>query len=353
MNKLKKTMALILSLALLLLPVSAAETESPAAPTLPPIYVGVQQLPRIPDSWNPLERCTAEQNAIVNLTAEPLYRISDTGELVAAQAASLPVDVTAEFAGFYGIPAGARRGYAYVIELREGTFWDDGRPLTVADWCYTVEMLLNRDAFPLEIANYAAYRRGDTHPASQIVSLQEAGYATVTEAEAAGFDDFYMDTTWFWGLDTGWLRVTDRTRLFDGAIPSGCEEMYITPAYLYRTYLGENGSQKMFQSEFVGIPTQPGEPLTLADVGFFAQDGRLILILQEQAAASTVALALTGLYPVPQGTQPETYGTAANYRSCGQYRITAVTGSEITLEPNPYWTGPAAEYETVRLTAGS
>ena len=349
--KMMKRMTALLCLLALVLPVFAAETAE--TPTLPPVYVGVQQMTRIPDNWNPLGQPDADRKTVLNLTAEPLYRLSGAGELTPAQAAAMPVDVTMEFAGSYGIPAGAYRGYAYAIELRKNTFWDDGTALTVADWCYTVEMLLEQEMFPLEIANYEAYRRGDTHPASQIVSLQDAGYATVAEAETAGYKDFYLDTTWFWGLETGWLRITDRTRLFDEAIPSGCEEMYITPAYLYRTYLSENGSQKRFQSEFVGIPTQPGEPLALTDVGFFAEDGRLVLILQEQTAASTLALALTDLYPVPTGTQQNNYGTAANYRSCGPYRITAVTGTEMILEPNPHWAGTPTAYESVRLTVGS
>lgn len=353
MMKLKRMLALCLSLALVCLPVSAAETESEAAPTLSPILVGVQELEQIPQRWNPLEEHDAGQDTLLALTSESLYRISGDGAVIPAQAAALPEDVTAEYAGSYGIPAGTIRGYAFAITLREGVLWDNGTALTAADWCYTAEKLLETGAFPLEIANYEAYRRGDTLPASRIVSLQDAGYATVTEAEEAGYHDFYIDTTWFWGLDTGWFRVTDRTRLFDAAIPSGCEEMYITPAYLYRTYLGENGSQKLFQSEFVGIPAESGAALTMADVGLFAEDGRLILILQEQAAASTVALALSGLYPVPMGTQTEAYGTAASYHACGPYRIESVSDTELVLIPNSLWNGEAALYERIRITAAS
>lgn len=346
MRKMTRFLALLCLCAVVLgVPVSA--TEAPTeSPTLPPIYIGIRELSNIPESWNPMEERDADQEAILALTSEPLYRLADGG-VVPVQASALPVDVTAEFAGRYGIPEAAARGYAFAVTLREGAFWDDGRALTAGDWLYTIEMLMEQEKFPLEIANYRAYLRGDTGPAAQIVSLMEAGYGSVEEAEDAGITDFYVETTYFWGLDTGWRRATDRTRLLDAAIPSGCEEMYVTPAYLYRRYLGTGGSLQMFQSEFVGIPAESGEAMTMDDVGILEQEGRLILILQEQTTVTHVALALSGLYPVPQGTDAEGYGTAANYHGCGQYCIVSVTDGEIRLEPNPHWTGEPAEFETV------
>ena len=348
----RKQVAALLCLLLLFLamPVSAAETEQT---TLPPRFIGVWDLSMVPDSWSPLETRDANQQEILMLTAEPLYRLGSDGAVEAAQAAELPVDVTAEFSGSYGIPELARRGYAFAVELREGTFWEDGKALTVEDWAYTVEMLLEVEKFPLELAGYQAFLRADSHPAQKIVSLMDAGYQSVAEAEDAGIGDFYVDTDHFWGLDTGWRRITDRTRLFDGAIPSGCEEMYVTAAYLYRQYLSDTGSQTMFQSEFVGIPVQAGETYTMNDVGLLVRDNRLILILEEPATASHVALALSGFYPMPQGVDPSAYGTGGNYTSCGPYRIESVGNNEIKLIPNLHWTGETVEFESVSCRVGS
>ena len=348
----RKQVAALLCLLLLFLamPVSAAETEQT---TLPPRFIGVWDLSMVPDSWSPLETRDANQQEILMLTAEPLYRLGSDGAVEAAQAAELPVDVTAEFSDSYGIPELARRGYAFAIELREGTFWEDGKKLTVADWAYTIEMLLEVEHFPLELAGYQAFLRGDSHPAQQIISLMDAGFESVAEAKEAGVCDFYVDTTHFWGLDTGWRRTIDRTRLHDRAMPSGCEEMYVTAAYLYRQYLCETGSQTMFQSEFVGIPAEAGVKYTMNDVGLLIRDDRLILILQEPATASHVALALSGLYPVQQGADPAVYGTVGNYTSCGPYRIESVGNNEIKLVPNLHWTGKTMEYESVFCRVGS
>ena len=350
--KTMKRIWILLCVLALVLPVSATEvsteipTEMTEPPTLPPLVVGVCTLSEIPESWNPLEVRTGDQNAILELLGEPLYRICD-GAVVSAQASSLPVDVTAEFAGRYHIPAHATRGYAYAITLREGAFWDNGRALTLSDWVYTVEKLLDSDLFPLEIANYRAYARGDTAPAEEIVSLMDAGYNSVEEAEQEGIFDFYVDTTYFWGLDTGWRRSTDRTRLFDEAIPSGCEEMYVTPAYLYREYLGKTGTQTMFQSEFVGIPVRSGEKMTMNDVGLFVDGDRLVIVLQAQTTATHLALVLSDFYPVPSGTNGN------GQFSSGPYSVAEKNENEILLVPNPYWTGEAAEFEQVLCRVAS
>lgn len=318
---------------------------------LEPIYVGRVTLEDMPENWNPVGPEAAGKDAILALTGEPLYRVTESGELLPAQAAQLPEDVTAEYAGRYGIPADAARGYAFAIGIREDACWEDGKAVTAADWYFTANKLLETDSFPLEIANYRSFLRGETGPAEQVISLKKAGFASVSEAEAAGHTVFYIDITHFWGVDAGWRRISDRTPLEDAAIPSGCEEMYLTAEYLYRNYLSDSGSQKMFQKEFVGIAAAEGEKLTAADVGLVAEENRLVLVLSEPAAASYVAAKMADLMPVRPGIYDDAYGTDGHYCACGAYRIASVTKEEISLEPNPYWNGEPAEFQTVRCRA--
>lgn len=353
MNKMKQLLALVLSLLLLALPVAASETET-AAPatevpeTLPPIFVGVARLPAIPENWDPLGAESDGKQELLELISEPIFRL-EAGMPVPAQAAALPADVTEEFSGQYGIPANAVRNYAFAISIREGASWENGKPVTAEDWYYTVEQLLKQERFPLEIANYRAYLREETEPAQEIVSLMEAGFSSVEEAENAGHQDFYVETEVFWGLDdTGWFRITDRTRLFDAAIPSGCEEMFVTPAYLYHKYLA-GGSLAMFQREFVGLPVEEGAKLGWDQVGLLLQEDRLVLILQEPAAPEFVALSMTGLYPV----EKQSHNSNAAVTSCGPYRVSEAAAGALLLEPNPHWSGEAAEFERVRCVSGS
>jgi len=340
MKNMKRIFILACALMLLALPVSATE-----APTLAPRVEGILELSQVPESWSPLGQLTDDQRAILSLTSETLYKIDGEGRIQPAQAAELPVDVTAQFAGHYNIPSSAVRGFAFAIPLRDGACWDDGRPLSAGDWVYTVELLLKQDLLPLDIANYHAYRQGETSPAAQIVSLKDAGYNSMEEAQAAGLRDFYVETNVFWGLDAGWLRITDRTRLFDPAIPSGCEEMYVTPAYLFQRHLSNSGDLKYFQKEFVGVPAADGEPMTMADVGLLVWEDQLVLILEQRTTPSQLALALSPFYPIQQGANAERYGTAGYYTGCGPYRIVSAGKEEILMVPSSFWTGETADVE--------
>ena len=339
MKKIKMLPVLLLCILALTLPTVAAEPESP---TLPPIYVGVQKLEAIPGSWNPLEERTSTGDLILSLTGEPLYCLDSEGSFVPAQAAGMPRDVTADYAGSFGIPKTARRGYAFEITLREGACWEDGEAVTVLDWYATALQLMEQGRFPLEIAGYGEFIVGGTKPAEKIISLKEAGFNSAMEAEAAGHRDFYIDVTHFWGLEEGWLSVTDKTPLLDAAMPSGGTEMYLTAEYLYLNYLAEGGTQTMFQTEFVGIPVEEGEKLTMEDVGLICDRDTLVVILEQQTAPSHLAMALSGLYAVRED----------GFTNCGPYRVVSSTESEILLEPNPRWTGEKPVYASVRCYAG-
>ena len=338
MKKIKMLPVLLLCILALTLPTVAAEPESP---TLPPAYVGVQKLEAIPGSWHPLEERTAGGDLILSLTGEPLYRLSGTS-YIPAQAAQMPRDVTADYAGTFGIPKTARRGYAFAVSLREGACWDDGKTVTAEDWYYTAVQLLEQGRFPLEIAGYREYVSGGTRPAGEIISLKDAGFDSAMEAEAAGCRNFYIDVTNFWGLEEGWLSVTDKTPLLDAAMPSGCTEMYLTAEYLYLNYLAEGGTQTMFQREFVGIAVAEGEKLTMEDVGLICEGDTLVVILEQQTTPSHLAMALSGLYAARED----------GFTGCGPYRVASSTESEILLEPNPGWTGEQARYQAIRCYAG-
>lgn len=342
MKKMKRFLIFALVLiSLAAIPVLASE--------LAPIYEGRVTLDQLPENWNPMSDLDPAGETVLRLTAESLYTVTSAGEILPSQAAQLPVDVTAEYAGSYGIPRRAVRGYAFAIDIREGASWEDGKAVNAADWYFTVEKWLEAERFPLEIANYQAFLRGDTKPSQEIVSLKEAGFASVQEAEAAGYTDFYVDITHFWGLDAGWLRVTDSTRLQDEAIPSGAEEMYLTAEYIYRNYLSDAGSQKNFQSEFVGIPVTEGEKLTVMDVGVLAEGNRITLILSEPTTSGSVAAALAEMIPLRPSSYDEAYGTVDHYTACGSYRIVSADQNEIVLEPNPHWAGEAPEFQIVRI----
>ena len=347
--KLRKFMAALLVLCLLCGVVSATEPqESTLAPLVEAVATGV------PENWNPLGQRTEEGDRILSLTADPLYLLSADGtELSPCMAAELPQDVTETYAGTLGIPANAKRGYAFSISLAGSACWEDGTAVKAADYLFSLETLLMEQTLTLPLANLQAFYDQAPKPGEEILSLSQAGFATLEEAKEAGHELFYVDVGHFWGLEAGWVSVQDRTRLKDRAIPSGVTEMYVSGAYLFDRYLKTGALYDIYQSEFLGLCTQTDQ-IGWEDVGLLqASSQEFVLILETPATARGIALALKDLIPVRQNLYTGNYGTFGAYLSCGPYRIAALEGGEMILEPNPHWSGnrEIPKADRIRITS--
>lgn len=347
-----RLISLILILCLLL-PAAVSASETEAAPS--PRIEATCKLAELPAHWNPLKDLTEEARLILRLTASGLYALSPDGsELTPALAESLPQDVTAEFVGQYGIAPGESRGFAFRIRLDPDAKWDDGNPVTTEDFLFTFHQMIDRKQLPVELANLESYYSGAQKASGEILSLRDAGFGSLEEAENAGYSLFYVDTAHFWGLDAGWVSIRDHTRLKDEAIPSGVTEMYVSGAYLYDRYLRTGCDTDVFQQEFVGICAQT-DFITREDIGILREDDRtFVLILSRPTTAQTLALGLRDVYPVRESIFAENYATSPKaYRSSGAYRIVSLTDSTVTLEPNPHWLGKTEIFraDLIRLTA--
>ncbi len=257
------------------------------------------------------------------LTAIPLYEVVD-GAWLPVLAAAEPQDVTADFAGSYGIPSDSQRGYAFQISLHPHAVFDDGTPIT-AD-CFMDAIRADFEKNWLFLANAAAIRDGKTKPGSDIVSLKELGFSNVSEAWVGGYEEFFVDLDGFWGLSAGWRALSDRTRFQDFAMPGGMDEGFVSAAYLYRNYLMDGAENSRFQHEFLGAAKKSGAIYTVEDLGLVKQDDRtFVLILQQPSTASTLMAALADL--------------TLEGKSYGPYTLTSETDDALILEPNPYWWG--------------
>ena len=307
--------------------------------------VAVQEMENLPIYWNPLDTESAEQEFLRDLTGGGLYRISSDGKDIYSPLASLPEDVTAEYAGQYGVPETAVRGYAYRIMLNTGACWDDGTAITADDWIYSGRRMLDMEANRTlcVLANAEAYRNGGTRD-PQMISLANAGLGSVAAAQEAGITDFYVDVETYWGLGNGWRPINDITRLKDDAMTQGYAEMYVSAAWLYDRYLADERPYAYFQSEFVGIAGE-GTPLTLEDVGLVKTgDYEMVLILQHPETVSSLAAKLTGFCLIREG---RSYRSTAGSASYGPYRVAEVTSESIRLEQNPNWWGEPGQYEQI------
>lgn len=220
---------------------------------------------------------STDSQTLPNATIPPLYEVTENGFV--SGAAQLPEDVTAAYRGSYGIPADAERGYAFRVTLSS--------PVTARELSESL-------ADALWIAGIAEYAQGRERVSEDIVSLEEAGFSSVSEAERGGYHRFYVNLEDFWGLDAGWQPTTDRTRFLDYAMPSGLPEMYVTAGYIYQTYLADGGEFDYLQAQFVGVAAEMLIPTEPEDVGILITgEQELVVIAAEPTTSGMVAYRLS------------------------------------------------------------
>lgn len=315
MNILKKTpIVFVLILALVL---GGCRASAPATQTDGGVVYRMDTMPAEP----------RQEETIRRLTQPRLYDISDGA--VVSGIAQLPVDVTADYRGSYGIPGDANRGYAFQIALDE-LCRSDGRALTARAFSEAMEI----ENYPW-IAGVTELLEGWERESENVISLKEAGFSGVADAQAAGYHRFYVNCEEFWGLDTGWISTSARERIRDYAMLSGVSELFVTGGYLYRYYLEDGMDYDHWQADYVGVTAQPEARMTMEDVGILVtEDDCLIIITAEPATSSLVAARLMDLIPAGDG-------------DFGPYYVASVTDEAIVLEENPYWTGTRPDYPRI------
>lgn len=346
MNLIRKTLSILLPVLLLVQPVLAQEETAAAAQ--PDIVTALYPMDALPASWNPLSTQTAEAQCLWDLTSASLYEADASGQFQPVLAQSLPEDITADFAGdpLYGIPAGITRGYAFRICLNQAARWDDGTRITSDDYIFSILHLLQQEDTAQNwtfLANADRILSGKPLPTDAIVSLRDAGFSSVQQAWQAGYTELYVDTSSFWGLNSGWKSISDRTRERDYAMPGGLDEAFVTPAYLYSRYLMDGAESSHFQSDFVGICQEYGEPLTIEHLGILKVSSyAFVLLAQSPITVSSLILELNDLLLLCEDCFNGSYGTATGtYCSSGPWCIRSADAAQILLEPNPYWCGEA------------
>lgn len=98
-------------------------------------------------NWNPLSWETNDDSYVLGYLSAGFYdyQLNDdaTGwEVVCEMAAALPVDVTEEYVGQYGVQAG-EKGKAWKIALNQDAKWENGTPITSADYIYSMKQQLD------------------------------------------------------------------------------------------------------------------------------------------------------------------------------------------------------------------
>ena len=234
-------------------------------------------------NWDPLSWETKDDDSIRSMQVSSFYAFklnSDkTGySIVPEMAAEYPVDVTAEYAGQYGVKEG-EEAKAWRIALRQDITWDDGTPINADDFVYSMQQqlnpkMLNRRAdswydgdFSIVNAKNYLYAGKETYDA-----IPEAAEDLI----AAGTEVFLdMD---FWGV-TGapdaegnvapqYVSIADDTMYRDAAVEDeNADEAWVSAKYIYDNYLAAGAPYNSYADQYLKVKNV-GAVVGWDDVGF-------------------------------------------------------------------------------------
>ena len=152
----KKLIALLLALSMVLALAAcnnapADETEAPVqeteAPEAPATYTYNYSMSEFPTNWNTHTYQTATDADILDYITAGFYTFDynetmDGYAMVPGMAVGEPVDVTADYIGQFGLVEGDE-ARAYIINLREDLYWENGDHITAHDFVESAKRLLD------------------------------------------------------------------------------------------------------------------------------------------------------------------------------------------------------------------
>lgn len=330
----KKPLLCVLVLAVLVLSACSVEPPSPSA------FTYREAIEQAPFCYSPLDWRTDTESAVLELTASPLYIAVVRDGSYAFQpemAAEVPVDISAGL--------GLEPGTAWRIDLKPEIAWADGTPITASTFVSSARELLDpaaqhsRAGDLLFLQNAWAWYYGSEDPRPVYRSLADAGYLSAAEALTQG-EMLYLDMTGFWELDCGWQRVDSEELFRDPAVEEGSQEEFVSPSYLYQTYLADGTLYDAYQTTFVGVARDPVARADWADVGIRAAgDHQLQLLTQSPVTAQELMQKLSRCFLIPE-TYDGAYGMdPADYLSCGPYILAEATAQGLNFTRNENWYG--------------
>ena len=248
--------------------------------------------------WNPHTWETNDDSTLLDMMTMGFYNIvlnaDKTGYAIICEMASeLPVDVTAEYAGKFGIAEG-ETGKAFRIALNQDATWQNGEKITADDYIYSMQQQLNP-----KMLN----RRADSYYAGDMIVYNAKNYLyagktaydkiedTVENLQAAG-TELYLDMG-FWGVVGApdadgnaapqYVSVNDDTMYRDAAVEDeNADEAWVSAKYIFDNYLAPGAPYASYQGDYLYTASVAPET-AWEDVGLVKVDDYTIdLILEKQ-----------------------------------------------------------------------
>lgn len=360
-----------------------------------------------PSTWNPHTYQTATDSTILDYTTVGFYTFDynetmDGFVVVPEMAASMPIDVTADYVGDEWGLTEDDSARAWLIELRDNLAWEDGTPITAHDFVESAKRLLDPKAI-----NYRADQlySGDlklVNAKNHFYSGRMVPFAasSVYEVYSTDLDSLLTFSLAAPSSENNNAECAMRTMMgFPASYNAKSCANYLIANYLAGSAFTLEAATAMEGKTLAEIKadptlaaawadligwwqTEPNEELHffLADAQFpvteFEQvgiralsDTELVIILENELDGFYLNYSLTGNFGLVKtdiydacasvdenGLYSNTYGTSVDtYMSFGPYKLTSYQlDKEILFERNNNWYGysdPAhdGQYQTSRI----
>lgn len=250
--------------------------------------------------WGTVNWETNEDSYVLSKITSGFYNfyLNDTkdGWAIGCDLASeLPVDVTSDYVGSYGIEEGDT-AKAWKITLNPDACWEDGTPINADSYIYSYQQLLdpimlNRRADSLYAGDFQIY--GAKNYVYQGKTSFNALGESVEDYLANGGDEsqLYIDVTSFWNVTaedgSQYVSITDETPIRDEAVEDeNADEAYVSGKYLYETYLAPGASNADSAADYVGTMQAYEADYSFDNVGIFKTGDYEIVFVTTSPVAS-------------------------------------------------------------------
>ena len=233
-------------------------------------------------NWDPLSWETSDDSAVLDYISSGFYTFAlnsdKTGYSVVPElAAEMPLDVTDEYVGSYGVKEG-EKNKAWRIALNQDATWENGEKITADDYLYSIQQLLNP-----KILN----RRADSYYAGSFVIYNaknylysgKTSYDLITDTAESLIEagvPVYLDMS-FWGIvgapdadgnpAPAYVSIDDEVLYRDEAVAEDDAEAWVSAKYIFENYLADGAPYKAYQTSY--LYTSDIAPETAwDDVGF-------------------------------------------------------------------------------------
>ncbi len=251
-------------------------------------------------NWDVLSWETNEDSAITDYIISGFYTFKLNSEkngysIVPEAAAAMPVDVTAEYVGSYGVAEG-ETGKAWRIALNPDVCFNDGTKVNADDYIYSMQQQLN----PKMLNRRADSWYDGTFSIVNAKNYLYAGkttYDAIPDSAAALLEagkEVFLDMG-FWGVVGApdaegnpapqYVSVADDTMYRDAAVEDEtAAEAWVSAKYLYDTYLADGMPYASYAADYLKVASV-AKAVTWDDVGLKKIDDYTIDFILEAPVA--------------------------------------------------------------------